>query len=131
MTVDFFRPLVPHNRSEAAELRLARILTGTMGLVIVALTIFLYHISKGTDIITLCQKGFNCFLGPLGALFVLGMFSRTANSLSVIPAVLFGEVVGISTSYSEELFDFDDYYFLNFNRRNQNWNLSHSSLIQF
>lgn len=106
VTVDFFRPFAAHRRSDAAELRLARILTGTMGLVIVALTVLLYHISKGTDIITLCQKGFNCFLGPLGGLFVLGMFSRTATSRTVIPAVLLGEVVGISTSYSEELFDF-------------------------
>jgi len=106
VTVDFFRPFARGDRSEAAELRVARVLTGTMGLIIVAMTVLLYHISKGTDIITLCQKGFNCFLGPLGALFVLGMFSRNATATTVIPAVLLGEVVGVSTSYSEELFDF-------------------------
>jgi SSS family solute:Na+ symporter len=109
LTVDFFRRLRwprsdPSGQQPDSELRLARTVTATMGLVIVACTIFLYHLSKGTDIISLCQKGFNCFLGPLGALFVLGMFSSRATGRTVIPAVLLGEVFGICASYSEELF---------------------------
>lgn len=103
-TVDFFRKFLPAAGARA-ELRLARVLTATMGMVIVAVTVFLYHISKGTDIISLCQKGFNCFLGPLGGLFVLGMFSRSATPATVIPAVLIGEAVGVGSSYSKELFD--------------------------
>ena len=104
VTVDFFRRLKSRATNALDELRLARMLTATMGLIIVALTILLYHISKGTDIISLCQKGFNCFLGPLGALFVLGLFSSRATPASVIPAVLVGEVFGICASYSEEFF---------------------------
>lgn len=103
VTVDFFRPLSGKQRDSAAELKLARTLTATMGLIVVATTIFLYHISKGTDLITLCQKGFNCFLGPLGALFVLGMFSRRSTGRTVIPAILIGELFGIGASYSAEL----------------------------
>ncbi len=76
-----------------------------MGLVVVVYTVFLYHLSKGIDIISLCQRGFNCFLGPLGALFVLGLFSKRATARSVIPAFLIGEVVGVASSYSEELFE--------------------------
>jgi Na+/proline symporter len=76
-----------------------------MGLFIVVYTIGLYELSKGSDIISLAQKGFNCFLGPLGALFVLGMFVKRATPASVIPAVLIGEAVGIGTSYSREIFD--------------------------
>ncbi|MCA9072075.1 MAG: hypothetical protein KDA84_24270 [Planctomycetaceae bacterium] len=104
VTVDFVRRFRVGQSADAVELRLARCLTAAMGIIIVAVTIFLYHISKGTDIISLTQKGFNCFLGPLGALFVLGMFSKRATAATVIPSVLLGEVVGISTSYSEELF---------------------------
>lgn len=104
LTVDFFRKLNPAGRSVAGELKLARIVTASMGVIVVLCTIALYHASKGTDIITLCQKGFNMFLGPLGALFVLGMFSRTATPATVLPALLVGEAVGICTSYSEELF---------------------------
>jgi SSS family solute:Na+ symporter len=104
VTVDFFRRLKSQKSNARSELKLARMLTATMGLVIVGVTIFLYHLSKGTDIISLCQKGFNCFLGPLGALFVLGMFSRRATAACVIPAVLVGEVFGVCASYSTELF---------------------------
>ena len=71
ITVDFFRRLGSSGRSARSELVLARTLTATMGLVIVAATIGLYYLSKGGDLISLMQKGFNCFLGPLGGLFVL------------------------------------------------------------
>lgn len=83
---------------------MARVLTASMGLVIVAVTIWLHHLSKETNIIDLCQRGFNCFLGPLGGLFVLGMFSRRATPGTVIPAILVGEAVGIGGSYSKDLF---------------------------
>jgi Na+/proline symporter len=103
VTVDFFRRLFPGGSAYLSELKLARILTASMGIVVVLSTVGLYHLSKGTDLITLCQKGFNCFLGPLGALFVLAMFSSRVTARSVIPAVLIGELVGIGASYSVEL----------------------------
>ncbi len=107
LTVDFFRHRRGVDGDKSQELRFARQLTASMGLIVVAATMFLYHISKGTDIISLCQKGFNCFLGPLGAVFVLGMFSPYATGRCVIPAMLVGEAVGIATSYSSEFFDRD------------------------
>ncbi|QDT49351.1 Sodium/glucose cotransporter [Symmachiella dynata] len=104
LTVDFFRRLYPEGRTIASELKLARTVTATMGIIVVVCTIGLYHASKGTDIISLCQKGFNMFLGPLGAIFVLAMFSRRATAATVLPAVVVGELVGICSSYSNELF---------------------------
>jgi len=110
VTVDFVRRLRSKALTPAHELKMARVLTASMGVIVVVTTISLYHLSKGTNIIDLCQKGFNCFLGPLGALFLLAIFSRSATPRTVIPAVLVGEVVGICTSYSRELFG-DDYAF--------------------
>lgn len=104
LTVDFLRPRRQEPLSVLAELRIARVITASLGLAIVGLTIWLYHLSKETNIIDLCQRGFNCFLGPLGGLFILAMFSRTATPATVIPALLVGEVVGIGTSYSKDLF---------------------------
>jgi len=104
VTVDFLRRYTREPPGGPGELRRARMLTAASGIIVVAYTIMLFHLSKGTDIITLCQKGFNCFLGPLGAIFVLGMFSKKVTGKSVLPAFLLGEVVGVSTSYSEELF---------------------------
>ena len=120
LTVDFVRPMQRRrliaagedpDRADAtllmadAELKRARFFTAGMGVVVVIYTIMIYHISKGSDIITLCQKGFNCFLGPLGALFVLGMFSKRVTAVAVVPAFLIGEVVGVVSSYSSELLD--------------------------
>ena len=105
LTVDFYRRWRPGTEDEKRELRRARKFTAAMGVFIVFYTIGLYELSKGSDIISLAQKGFNCFLGPLGALFVLGMFVIRATPASVIPAVLIGEAVGIGTSYSREIFD--------------------------
>lgn len=104
VTVDFLRPNRKTTLTADGELRLARYLTASMGLIIVAVTVWLYHLSKETNIIDLCQRGFNCFLGPLGGIFVLGMFSRRATPATVIPAVLVGEAVGIGGSYSMDLF---------------------------
>lgn len=106
LTVDFFRRF-DKTAGQARELKRARLLTATMGLIVVGYSIGLYELSKGTDIITLAQKGFTCFLGPLGALFVLGMFVKRATPGSVIPALLVGEVAGVGSSYSRELFGFD------------------------
>ena len=105
LTVDFFRRFDPKSKEGTRELRRARILTAVMGILVVAYTIGLYELSKGSDIISLAQKGFNCFLGPLGALFVLAMFVKRATPVSVIPAFILGELVGVGTSYSRELFD--------------------------
>lgn len=105
VTIDFFRPNSRRQRSNEAELKLARLLTALMGVVVVASTVFLYHVSKGTNMVDLCQKGFNCFLGPLCALFVLGMFSKRSVPSTVMPAVILGEIVGILGSYSEEILD--------------------------
>lgn len=103
LTVDFFRRLAPHRMSGAHELRRARLFTASLGLIVVIYTIVLYRVSKGTDIISLCQKGFNCFLGALGALFVLALFSRRSTAATVIPALLIGEVFGVVSSFWEEL----------------------------
>ena len=107
LTVDFIRRFDPKSEAGQLELKRARIMTACMGVLVVGYTIALYELSKGSDIISLAQKGFNCFLGPLGALFVLGMFVKKATPIAVIPAFILGEIVGVSASYSTELFDVD------------------------
>ena len=107
LTVDFIRRFDRKSEAGQLELKRARIMSACMGVLVVGYTIALYELSKGSDIISLAQKGFNCFLGPLGALFVLGMFVKKATPIAVIPAFILGEIVGVSASYSTELFDVD------------------------
>jgi len=104
--VDFIRPVRKKAVTPAGELRTARILTASMGLVVVVISVGLFHLSKETNLIDLCQRGFNCFLGPLGGLFVLAMFSKRATPRTVIPAVLIGEVAGVLIAYSRDLFGY-------------------------
>jgi Na+/proline symporter len=51
----------------------------------------------------LMAKGFNMFLGPLAALFFIGMFLPRCSSRSAVPAVLSGMAVSIGWSYWKEL----------------------------
>jgi Na+/proline symporter len=55
------------------------------------------------NIMELMAKGFNMFLGPLAALFFIGMFLPRSTSRSAIPAVLCGLAVSIVWSYWHEL----------------------------
>ena len=107
LTIDFIRRFDPKSEAGQFELKRARIMTACIGVLVVGYTIALYEHSKGSDIISLAQKGFNCFLGPLGALFVLGMFVKRATPVSVIPAFILGEITGVCASYSTELFGVD------------------------
>ncbi len=103
ITVDFIRPFSKTPASSLQELRRARKLTAAAGVTVVIYTMLLYQISKGTNIIDLTQKGFNCFLGGLGGLFVLGMFSRRVTSSIALVALLAGEIFGVVTSYFQEI----------------------------
>ncbi len=102
-TIDAFRRLRGGKIDAKAELRVARMLTASMGFVIVSLTLVLYHLSHGTNIIDLMAKGFNWILGPLGALFVLGLFFPFVSSKAAFISVIIGEFVGLSTSYYSEI----------------------------
>ncbi|HVW36872.1 MAG TPA: hypothetical protein VHB99_06190 [Pirellulales bacterium] len=55
------------------------------------------------NIMELMAKGFNMFLGPLAALFFIGMFLPRSTSRSAVPAVLCGLAVSIVWSYWHEL----------------------------
>ncbi|WP_166827899.1 sodium:solute symporter family transporter [Thalassoroseus pseudoceratinae] len=103
ITVDFIRPFSKTPASSTKELQRARKLTAAAGVTVVLYTMLLYQISKGTNIIDLTQKGFNCFLGALGGLFVLGMFSRRVTASIALIALLVGEVFGVVTSYFREI----------------------------
>jgi SSS family solute:Na+ symporter len=109
---DFLRNTKQNQNTDSGSIRpvplhAARLATALCCLLIVVAAWALYYVSKTTDIITLCQKGFNCYLGPLGGLFVLALFCRSASAPTVLPAVAVGVLVGVSTAYSREMLGFD------------------------
>lgn len=61
------------------------------------------------NLVDLMPKTFNMFLGPLAALFLIGMFVPRASARTAIPAVLGAMTLSIGWSYCREIFgtDFD------------------------
>lgn len=83
----------------------ARILTLALGTAttLIALGVERLASSSGKNIIDLMPRTFNMFLGPLGALFLIGMFLPRATGRSATPAVLTALVVSIGWSYFKEI----------------------------
>jgi SSS family solute:Na+ symporter len=92
-----------------SDLAIARALSVliTAGVTMNALFVAELVHSRGYIITDVMPKFFNMFLGPLGALFMIGMFLPRCTSRSAIPAVLVGLTVGIFWSWWREIMGTD------------------------
>jgi SSS family solute:Na+ symporter len=87
--------------TSGGNLKIARKLTLLLGglTTAIALAVAALSASSGRNIFDLMPKTFNMFIGPLGALFLIGMFMPRATSRTAIPAVLGAVVVSIIWNY--------------------------------
>ncbi len=88
------------------ELTFARLLTV---LITAIVTVNAYFVTKiATDnnmtLVDMMPKFFNLFVGPLAALFVVGMFLPRCTARSAVPAVITGLTVAIIWSWYREIF---------------------------
>ena len=83
-----------------SRLGLARKLTLLLGCLttVIALTVAALSASSGKNIFDLMPKTFNMFIGPLGSLFLIGMFLPRATARTALPAVL--GAVGVSVIWN-------------------------------
>lgn len=105
LTVEWHRRF-PHNSEEATGggIRGAKGLTLALGLAITIAAYGLDVLTSGRNIIEMMSRSFNCFTGPLGGVFLLGMFaSRVGNRAATIAGVV-GLLVSIGIAYGRELF---------------------------
>ena len=102
---DFVRDEPGDRQSAARQLSMARWLTVFLGLVCIGFALVIAIVSREYEfnIVDLMPRAFNLFLGPLAALFFIGMFVPRATARSAIPAVLFCLVVSIVWSYWKPL----------------------------
>ncbi|HEY5316140.1 MAG TPA: hypothetical protein VIK18_26670, partial [Pirellulales bacterium] len=87
------------------KLIVARLLTLGVGLVVTCLAcgVAMMAMESKLNIMDLNQRSFNMFLGPLGALFFIGMFLPRCTSRSAVPAAVLGVMVALTWSYWHEL----------------------------
>ena len=102
LTVDFFRRLKP-DRSSREELKLARVLTVLLGLVVTGLAILMMNLPENWNIIDTCLRTFDCAVGPLGAMFIVGMLLPHVGQKAVVISTVCGVVFAFLIAWWTEL----------------------------
>ena len=102
LTVDLFSRLNPQ-LTKTEELRLARKLTLIVGLSCTVLAWMMLYIPEEHNIISITARTFNCALGPLGAMFVAGMFFKHVGQRAIVSSVFCGLAVAIGCAWWTEL----------------------------
>lgn len=95
----------PRSATEAAGggIRGAKLLTLVLGVSVTAAAYGLYLLTAGRNIIDMMGRSFNCFNGPLGGLFFLGMFVRRVGNVAAFWAAMCGLIVSVGIAYGKEL----------------------------
>ena len=102
LTIDVF------NRLRSTKLRsdglwLPRVLTLIVGLVCTGLAWGMFNIPESYNIIGITARTYNCALGPLAAMFVVGMFLRRPGEAAVVAAALIGLMIAFCSAWWVEL----------------------------
>ncbi|MDP6447015.1 MAG: sodium/solute symporter [Pirellulaceae bacterium] len=108
LTIDVFRRLsrAPSNSKKARvdnSLTLPRAITVVVGLLCTILAWILLSIPERYNIIGITARTFNCALGPLAAMFVVGMFVKRAGEKAVVIAAAAGLTTAICLAWWVEI----------------------------
>ena len=102
LTIDVFERLTKHVPVQRS-LFLPRAITLVVGVVCTLLAWAMLSIPDRYNIIGITARTFNCALGPLAAMFVVGMFVRRVGQTSVVIAAWMGLAAALSTAWWVEL----------------------------
>ncbi len=93
-----------------SELTFARMMTVLITAIVTVSAYFVTRIAIVNELtlVGMMPKFFNLVVGPLAALFVIGMFLPRCTARSAIPAVLIGLTVAIFWSWYKEIFQLPD-----------------------
>jgi SSS family solute:Na+ symporter len=90
-----------HSRS---QIRFARLVTLGAGFFITLSAFAINILTKDRNILEMMPRSFNCFLIPLGGLFILGMFAPFCGARATVTASVCSLATAIGIAYAKELF---------------------------
>lgn len=100
-------PRLRHGGKRALnDLTVARILTIVIAILVTGNAYFVVQVTEhyNLTLIDMMPKFFNLFVGPLAALFIVGMFVPRATTRSILPALVMGLATSILWSWWKQLF---------------------------
>jgi SSS family solute:Na+ symporter len=105
VTKDLLSRRIRPEEAASGQLTAARRLTLLISLVVTSAAFFVAHLQHAyqLSLVDMMPKFFNMFVGPLAAMFFVGMFLPRATSRSVLPAVVCGLVVSLAWSWWEAI----------------------------
>ncbi|MFO0904616.1 MAG: hypothetical protein U0939_16545 [Pirellulales bacterium] len=106
VTNDFVPRLRRGGRRRFSELGFVRLMTIVISILVTANAFFVIRVMAHYQLtlVDLMPRFFNMFVGPLAALFFVGMFVRRATGRSALPAALLGLAVSVLWSWWPMLF---------------------------
>jgi SSS family solute:Na+ symporter len=104
---DVSRPL----RSGAEQVRFAQIITLVAGVCITASAYGMDTLVRDRNILEMMPRSFNCFLMPIGVLFLLGMFAPFVGTRAAVCGAVVALATAISIAYARELYGFREVSF--------------------
>ena len=98
IVVDFRDRLFPHRRpkTEAGEMRVARILVVVIGAIAITLACFVGQLG---DVFAVAKKSVGAFAAPLLAVFIMGLFIPQATAFGVFVGTWIGTAVTLTLMY--------------------------------
>ena len=102
LTVDVLRRLRADGQVKN-ELTVARFLTLVVGTGCTVLAWMLMRLPSDWNIIDITVRTFECALGPLGAMFIVGMFLPHVGQLAVVASVVSGLMLALAIAWWTEL----------------------------
>ena len=103
ITVDLVRRFRSQPLTDRGELRLAQWLTLGIGLFVTLTGVAVTLLPEKYNILELQFRSFNSVLGPLGAVFMAGIFFRHVGQEAVLVAGVAGAAAGLLFAYAEVL----------------------------
>lgn len=94
----------PAQRTGREQVRFARLVTLFAGTAITLSAYALNELTADRNIMEMMPRSFNCFLMPLGLLFLFGIFAPFAGARAAVVASLVALVTAVGIAYAKQLF---------------------------